>query len=610
MNKVKDVLRTGLSALRFSFSFCWRNNRRDTIIGFSFIILLTFLSYFAVVLTGRLVSILQKIISGERHSFVFSEIIKEEFFVPVILVVLVLLAEMVLRKLSWFFQSRWRHTLSIANKREIHEHKASLDIGRLKSKQFDDLEKKIDELPGNWQTRIWLAMEMMGLFKDSVSFLVFGATLFFQSPLYVFVIIGSATPMIFAEFFAVNRFWRLSQDLAPHHKKRYVLERAYNNTVAFLQGIMFRQMPTLRKQIDENTGYAVKQYNNLRLSTLQSGILTHFLAMCGLCFVLLDAVGSTVSIGGDIGALTVLIASARRLQGDIVSVVRQIAENWNNAKGTIMIEVEFFGTRPLLQTENPVSPKFAVPPMIRFENVSFSYPDTDSLVLKNINLSIESGSKVAIVGKNGSGKSSLISLLLRHYDPTGGQILVGDLYLRTITQSSWSETVSALMQNYTVHDRLVGEEIASSRLDKPIDLEMVNEASRFARFDEIVRSDPKGFDSQIGTEFGGREFSGGEEQRLALARVKYRNTPILILDEPDAKLDSESAQSVIDNIFALKGVTIIIVTQHLSRATMCDKIVLMQNGEIAEQGSHSELMTLGKKYVSLFEKDKKRLNAR
>ena len=115
------------------------------------------------------------------------------------------------------------------------------------------------------------------------------------------------------------------------------------------------------------------------------------------------------------------------------------------------------------------------------------------------------------------------------------------------------KVISALTQEYTVLERTVGGEIASSRLDQPISANALASSARFACFDDVVSSDSRGYDSQIGTEFGGREFSGGERQRLALARVHYRNTPILILDEPDSKLDPESAQRVIDNVFCTQG---------------------------------------------------------
>ena len=198
---------------------------------------------------------------------------------------------------------------------------------------------------------------------------------------------------------------------------------------------------------------------------------------------------------------------------------------------------------------------------------------------------------------------------MRHYDPTSGAVFAGDINLRNIEPQVWSNVASALTQEYTVLERCIGEEIASSRLGQPIDLEVVAASARFANFDEVVDSDPKGYESQIGVEFGGRDFSGGERQRLALARVHYRGTPILILDEPDAKLDPESAQKVIDKVFALKDITVIMITHHVSRAERCDKVIVMGKGEIAEQGTHQELIARNGMYAQMHEKDRKRLGS-
>ena len=146
-------------------------------------------------------------------------------------------------------------------------------------------------------------------------------------------------------------------------------------------------------------------------------------------------------------------------------------------------------------------------------------------------------------------------------------------------------------------------------MGETMDHASIKRSCEFDYFAEVVCADSLGYDAQIGTEFGGREFSGGERQRLALARVRYRGTPVLILDEPDSDLDPESAKRVIDEVFALKGVTVIMITHHVSRAERCDKVIVMGKGRVVEQGPHAELMALGGAYVSLREKDRERLGA-
>ncbi|MEI6396641.1 MAG: ABC transporter ATP-binding protein [Candidatus Taylorbacteria bacterium] len=608
MNKLKETLSAVWKAARYSFAFCLRNNKRDTIIVWALLFVQTLLGYGMILLMGKLISVVQFHLSEANHGVMsVSNFLKGGACFPIILFIVALFLEIIIQKYKSFIASRQRHVLRVANTQEMNKLRASLDIARKRSKLYDDIEKKVDELPDGWYTRIAFAGETMEFGGAFLGFTIFGISLLTKHPGYVLILMASSIPMVFAEFVAVSRSWKWAMELIPHHKRRGVLQQAFSGTTSFLQGVMFNQLPTLSVQIKENHDYVIGTMDKLRWSNLKITLGAYVIAMAGLSLVLMHSVYNTISIGGDIGVLTIIVASARRFQSSIRDIVLQIANQWQSVKGMIIIEEEYFGMKPMLETSNPIAPTFKSAPMIRFENVSFSYPDCDSKVLKNVSFTVEPGSKLVIIGKNGSGKSSLIGLMLRHYDPTEGDIMVGDLNLRSIAPANWSEYASALLQNFAIFDRQIGTEIASSRLDRPVDMDGVVKAATFAGFNTVVGEDPKGYNSQIGTEFGGREFSGGEEQRLALARTRYRNTPILILDEPDAKLDPEAAKNLIDNVFALKGVTVIIVTQHVSRAAHGDKIVVLDHGEVVGTGTHSELMSSNARYAAMFTKDQERL---
>jgi ATP-binding cassette subfamily B protein len=608
MNKLRDTIVTLLLAARYSFAFCWRNSKKETIGRLVISASTTLLLYLTIQATGLIINAVQ----GSMGKFkdgghTLAEVANSGLLGPVMSLVGVLLFGVLLGRFNWFYRSKWNQALRFANQRELNNHRATLDVARFRSKEYDDLQKRISELPTSWQTRIWFSDEMFSLFTTMISFVLFGASLLWYKPIYALILVVTALPMTIVEFRLVAMWWTLFQELVPQHKKRHVLEKPYRSANSFVQALMFNQMPELSREIDINVGGVLDQYNRIRRISIRKEMFTHFLAVAGLCGVVIHAVWSTVAYAGEVGTLTIVMAAARTFQGNLEAIVALIAEQWNSAKGVILIEKDFLGLKPVIKTEYPVTPNFDITPPIRFDHVSFAYPDTDILVLKDVSFTIEPGTKVAIVGKSGNGKSTLQALLMRHYDPTSGSVFAGDINLRNIEPHVWSNVASALTQEYTVLERLVGEEIASSRLGQPIDPEVVAASARFANFDEVVNSDPKGYESQIGVEFGGRDFSGGERQRLALARVHYRGTPILILDEPDAKLDPESAQKVIDRVFDLKGVTIIMITHHVSRAERCDKVIVMGKGEIAEQGTHSELMARGGVYTRMYEKDRKRL---
>lgn len=522
---------------------------------------------------------------------------------------IVSILSVIVEQLNSFFRNKWSLTLHFANQRELNNHRATLDVARLKSEEYSNLENRIKELPEGWRMRVKFSEDILTVFTSVVSFIFFGASLVWYQPYYALILFLLSIPMILAQFQRVSLWWNLVQELVPVHKRRWLLERAYNSVGVFLQASMFNQIPALRKEIDINVGGVLEANNSIRRTNTRWGIITGALSVLGLCFVVMHTTWTTITGVWEIGTMTVIIAAARIFNGDLRSIVYAVAEQWNCAKGIILIEKDFLGMKPLIKTEYPVVPRFDITPTLRFDNVSFKYPNTENLVLRNVSFTIKPGSKVAIVGKSGNGKSTIQALLMRHYDPTSGAVYAGDVNLSNIELSVWSNVASALTQEYSVLERKVGEEIASSRLGEPVDMDMIKASSQFACFDEVIESDPLGYESQIGTEFGGREFSGGERQRLALARVHYRGTPVLILDEPDAKLDPESAEKVINNVFSLENVTVIIITHHVSRAERCDHIIVMGKGEIAEQGTHQELMEMGGLYVSLREQDKKRLGS-
>jgi ATP-binding cassette subfamily B protein len=568
----------------------------------------TLLLYFSIQITGDVVNVVQSHIGkfiGSNNQFL--NFVQSDITVTLSYYILIVIIGVIIGEVSRYFRKIWFQSLHFANKQELNNHRATLDVAKFRSKEYDDLSKRIDELPASWQTRIFFSDAMFGLFTTIISFAIFGMSLVFYEPIYAIILVLTAIPMAITEFNLVAKWWKLFQELVPKHKKRHILEKPYNNSNSFVQALMFNQMPTLREQIKENTDSVLRSYTSIRKLTLRKLILSRLIGILGLSLVIIYSIWIIVTKGGSIGAFTIVLAAAKTFQGNLSSIVSIIADQWNSAQGVILIEKEFLGLKPIVHTDYAVIPRFDLTPTIKVENLSFKYPDTEVLVLKNINFEIKPGSKVAIVGKSGNGKSTLQALLMRHYDPTSGAIFAGGVNLRNIEPKVWNNVASALTQDYTILWHKIREEIASSRPDLPIDLGSVIASSKFANFDEVVDSLLDGYESQIGLEMGGCEFSGGEKQRLALARVRYRGTPILILDEPDAKLDPESAEQVMNQVFALAGVTVIIITHHVSRAERCDNIIVMGKGEVAEQGTHRELMALEGLYYSMYHKDRERL---
>ena len=232
---------------------------------------------------------------------------------------------------------------------------------------------------------------------------------------------------------------------------------------------------------------------------------------------------------------------------------------------------------------------------IEFDRVAFAY-DPASPVLKSVTFSIRAGQFVGIVGTTGSGKSTVVSLIPRFYDPTAGRVLIDGVDIRDYKLQGMRDQIGFVLQDTVLFRGTVRENIAYGRPDAA-EKEIV-EAARLANAHEFIARMPDGYDTQVGER--GLTLSGGQRQRIGIARAVIRNSSILILDEPTAALDSESEKVVIEALErVMKGRTVITIAHRLSTIRDADKIVVLKDGLVAEQGSHDELVALGGEYAGL-----------
>lgn len=604
LKAVAETLVTLWKAGRYSVAFCLRLSKKWTYIRLAVTAGSTITGFTMMFGTALILNAVQHqkmLPKGAQHEMPWLALLA---FTGILLVLYTQ------ERLSWYVRNRWNQFAKIANNREAQNFRASLDVAQINSKPFDDLQKQINDLPKGNYTVIGYTEELVDLIATLISFFVYGTTLLLNRPLYALIIIGTSIPIIAVRFRENGLWWNLFKERVQWNKRRQVLETAYFGRTAFVQAMMWNQLPSIRKLVDAFFDNEMEEFEKIRRKVLWSKTGWQILAIGGLSLVIGTAVHQAVFDSTvQIGTLSIVMASAVTLRRNLEAVASQTADQWNSAKGVILINEELFALKPLITTADPIVPEFKGPPRLVFDRVKFTYPEKDDVeVLKGVSFAIEPGSKTALVGKNGSGKSTVQMLMQRLYEPTEGAIYADDINLRNIESSVWNGWISTLSQRFEVMSRTVEEEIASSRMDEPIDTERVVAAARFADFEEIVLQDPMGYKAQIGTSFGGREFSGGEYQRLAIARVRYRNTSILILDEPDASLDPEAAQVLMNKILGLEGVTVILITQHVSRTLECDRVIVMGKGEVLEQGNPRELIETGGAYASMFQKDRRRLD--
>lgn len=242
-----------------------------------------------------------------------------------------------------------------------------------------------------------------------------------------------------------------------------------------------------------------------------------------------------------------------------------------------------------------------MPPEIEFKNVSFSYPNTQRKVIKNISFKIRPGESVALVGRNGAGKTTIVKLLCRFYDVSSGEILINGINIKKLDINDWYRYLGTLFQEFIKYDLTVKENIVLGS-GKGFDEQRMISAARKSGADKFIEDLPKKYDQILGKQFeGGVELSIGQWQKIAIARAFYGSAPVLILDEPTSAIDAETEYKIFKNLKReYKNKSLLLISHRFSTVRGADRILVINKGKIVEEGSHEELMLKNGEYARMF----------
>ncbi len=304
-----------------------------------------------------------------------------------------------------------------------------------------------------------------------------------------------------------------------------------------------------------------------------------------------------------LGDLVLYSQAFQRAQGALGSLISGLGQvNENNLFLADLFE--FLALNPTIS--EPVDPKLVPRPMqegIVFQDVSFQYQNSPRQAIKQVNLTIAPGEIIALVGENGSGKTTLVKLLSRLYDVTQGSITIDGVDLRHFSVKDLHRQISVIFQDYTRYHLTVEDNIWFGNIDLPPKSERITQAARHSGADSVIQSLPQGYDTLLGKWFkGGEELSGGQWQKIALARAFLRDAQLVVLDEPTSAMDAKAEAEVFQQFRELmRDRSALLITHRLSTVKMADRIYVMHQGEIVESGTHDQLMALRSIYAHLFE---------
>ncbi|MGB8703980.1 MAG: ATP-binding cassette domain-containing protein, partial [Gillisia sp.] len=310
------------------------------------------------------------------------------------------------------------------------------------------------------------------------------------------------------------------------------------------------------------------------------------------------------TVGGifSLGDLTFLSGSFNRLR----SKMQGLFIRFTGITESALYLQDYFEFLDLSLPDSSAEKKLSLPDEIKtgfeFKNVGFKYPKSELWVVRNINFTLKAGEKLAFVGENGAGKTTLIKLLLQFYEPTEGEILLDGVAINRYNQAEYQQYFGVIFQDFVKFDLTLRENIAMGEIAEIQNQERIDSAAEKSLANEVVAQLPIGYDQPLGRRFkNGKDLSGGQWQKIAIARAYMKDAKVLILDEPTSALDARAETEAFDRFIKLtEGKTAVIISHRFSTVRIADRIMVLKDGQVLEIGTHSELMKNDKLYAELF----------
>jgi ATP-binding cassette subfamily B protein len=482
----------------------------------------------------------------------------------------------------------------------IMEHASSLDLASYEDPLFYD---KLERARVQSTDRLGMIQATGRMLQQVITTLSLAAGIFAYSPWLLLILIACVVPAFLGESHFAFLGYSLAFRQTPVRRQLDYLrvlgaskESAKELKLFGLGSFLTGEFKRLSQEIYRD---------NVRLasSRLRATCALSLLSTVGYYGSYAWVIFETVAGKFSVGTLTFLAGAISGASNNIQMIFSTLSSIADQALFLTDL-IDFFAMRPTV-TSRPGS--LPAPRPIRrgfeFRDVSFVYPGTSRVVLEHLNFRLAPGERIALIGENGQGKTTIVKLLTRLYDPSQGQILLDGTDLREYNLEDLCRQIAVIFQDFMRYEFTAGENIGVGLIEERGNGQRIETAARKSLAHQVVERLPLGYGQMLGRRFeSGVDLSGGEWQKLALARAYLRDAQVLILDEPTASLDARSEHEVFERFSELTaGKMALLISHRFSTVRMADRILVLENGKIAEEGNHSQLVAQGGRYSEMFE---------